>query len=72
MTGDPRDYVTVLTTRGPLGTKRISRAPGGPIIDSYGRAQWFGLQERGVYGIDSLASLLAALEHAPTSCIIRG
>jgi len=72
MSRDPVDYVTVLTTKGPLATKRITDAPGGPIIESYGRATWFGLQEHGVYGIDTLAALLTALEHAPTRFIIRG
>lgn len=72
MTGDPLDYVTVLTTKGPLATKRISNAPGGPIIESYGRATWFGLQEHGVYCIDSLAALLTALERSQTRFIIRG
>jgi hypothetical protein len=72
MSRDPVDYVTVLTTKGPLATKRITDAPGGPIIESYGRATWFGLQEHGVYGIDTLAELLTVLEGRQTRFIIRG
>jgi len=72
MTGEPVDFVSVLSTKGPLATKRITDGPAGRIIESYGRATWFALQEHGVYGVDSLAALLTALEHAPTRFIIRG
>lgn len=74
MTGEPLDSVTVLTTTGPLATKKISRVPGQakPRIQSYGRAYWFSFLERGVSNIDELASLLGELEDQPRSLIVRG
>ena len=77
MTGEPLDYLTVLTTKGrlatkPLATKRITHTPGGFVVEPYGRAQQFEMQEWGVSSIDDLARVLRTLERHFDSCIIRG
>jgi hypothetical protein len=74
MSSEPLDFVTVLTTRGPLATKQISHVPGQnePCIQSYGRAAWFSLSVHGTSSIDELASLLGQLERQPRSFIVRG
>jgi hypothetical protein len=57
------DSVTVLTTKGPFATKRITLPPGAtrPIIEPYGNAAFFGISEAPVSGIDDLAALLDGL-----------
>src|SRR5215471_3088141 len=74
MTGEPLDFVTVLTTKGPLATKQVSRVPGQNElrVQSYGRAAWFSFHELGVSDIHQFASLLGSLEHQPRSFIVRG
>ena len=68
------DSVTVLTTRGPLATKRITLPPGAtrPVIEPYGNAAFFGIWEAPVCGIDDLAALLSTVERRPTSFLVRG
>lgn len=59
---DPLDFVTVLTTKGPPATKRITWGRAGLVIEPYGRAAFFGIQEYAVSGIGDLASLLDWVE----------
>jgi hypothetical protein len=67
------DSVTVLTTQGPLATKRIIAVlHGPPKIEPYGSAKFFSLRQADVSNIDELAALLGRLEKAPRSFIIRG
>jgi hypothetical protein len=68
------DSVTVLTTKGPLATKRITLPPcaTGPVIEPYGNAAVFGIWEAPVSGIDDLAALLSTVERRPTSFLVRG
>jgi hypothetical protein len=68
------DSVTVLTTKGPLATKRIALPPGAtkPVIEAYGRAAHFGIWEAPVSGVDDLAALLSTVELRPTSFLVRG
>jgi hypothetical protein len=68
------DSVTVLTTKGPLATKRISLPPGATrsVIEPYGNAASFGIWEASVSGIDDLAALLSTVEWRPTSFVVRG
>ncbi len=75
--GDPvsgADSVTVLTTKGPLATKRITRLPGAaiPVIEAYGKAAHFSISEASVSGIDTLAAVLNSVELRPTSFLVRG
>jgi hypothetical protein len=71
---DPPDSVTVLTSRGPLATKRIIWAPGAakPTIEPYGNAKVFSISEHAVGSIDDVAQLLSNLEHSRTAFIVRG
>jgi hypothetical protein len=68
------DMVTVLTTKGPLATKRITLPPGAtrPVIDDYAKAAHFGMWEAPISGIDDLAALLSTLERRATSFFVRG
>jgi hypothetical protein len=68
------DSVTVLTTKGPLATKRITWPRGAtrPVIEPYGNAAFFSIREAPVSGIDDLAALLSAVELRPTSFLVRG
>lgn len=68
------DSVTVLTTKGPLATKRITLSPGAtkPAIEAYGNAVYFGIWEAPVSGINDLAALLSTVELRPTSFLVRG
>jgi hypothetical protein len=68
------DSVTVLTTKGPLATKRISLPPGATrlVIEPYGNAAFFSICEAPVSGIDDLIALLRAIELRPTSFLVRG
>jgi hypothetical protein len=69
---DLEDFLTVLTTKGPLATKRITCTAADPIIEPYGHAQWFGIQQWRVTDINCLASALSKLEQNRRSFIIRG
>jgi len=68
------DSVTVLTTKGPLATKRITRLPGAarPVIEAYCKAAHFSISEAPVSGIDTLAAVLNSVELRPTSFLVRG
>jgi hypothetical protein len=68
------DSVTVLTTKGPLATKRVTLPPGAtrPVIEQYGNAAFFSIREAPVSGIDDLAALLSMIELRPTSFLVRG
>lgn len=69
----PRDFLTVLTTKGPLATKRITAVQGGsPKIENYGKAQRFSFDEWPVSGFDELAAALKALQDRPRSFVVRG
>jgi hypothetical protein len=74
MTGEPVDYVTILTSKGPLASKRITAIPGGPPkVESYGSAKFFSISQTGVSNIDELAELLGrVVERSPRSFIVRG
>src|SRR5271165_725160 len=71
---DPPDFVTALTTKGPLSTKRIIWATGAakPTIEPYGNAKVFSISEHAVGSIDDLAQLLNNLEHNLTAFMVRG
>ncbi|HUI35445.1 MAG TPA: hypothetical protein VLX67_07965, partial [Stellaceae bacterium] len=68
------DMATILTTRGPLATKRITLPPGAtrPVIEPYGNAAFFSILEAPVSGIDDLAVVLNWVELRPTSFLVRG
>ncbi len=68
------DSVTVLTTKGPLATKRITLRPGftRPVIEPYGNAAFFSIWEAPVSGINDLAAVLSTVERRPTSFLVRG
>ena len=74
MTGEPVDTVTVLETRGPLATKRITWAEGEPTprIEAYARAAHFHFVEFNLSGPDELVQLLHLLEQRPKRLIVRG
>src|SRR4051794_12358768 len=73
MTGAPIDTFTVLTTKGPLATKRIVASPNGPPkIEDYGRAQRFSFDEWDVSSFDEMAAALTALQHRERSFVVRG
>ncbi len=73
MTGEPVDYVTILTSKGPLATKRITAVPNGPPkVESYGSAKFFSFAEAGVSSIHDLAALLGRVERAPRGFLVRG
>lgn len=65
----PSDFITVLTSRGPLLTKRWM--PDG-TVEGHGRAKQHSLEAFPVAGIDDLAQVLGRLASRPTSCVIRG
>jgi hypothetical protein len=74
-----RDTITVMTTKGPLATKIITRRPqpdadrpGEWNITSYGRAKIFGISEQTAGDIYELASVLTNIEQNPRSFIVRG
>lgn len=62
------DFITILTSRGPLLAKRWT-ADG---IVGYDRAKHFTYETLGVDNIRDLSAALAELEARPTSCVIRG
>lgn len=62
------DFITILTSRGPLLAKRWT-ADG---IVGYDRAKHFTYETLGVGNIQDLSAALAELEARPTSCVIRG
>src|SRR4051812_6474218 len=69
----PLDNLTVLTTMGPLATKRIVAMQGGPPkIEPYGRAQRFSFDEWPVSKFDELAAAIMALGHRERSFVVRG
>jgi hypothetical protein len=72
MAGDPLDYVTVLTTKGPLATKRITAGINGqpPRVEGYRSAARFSIREAGVSNIDDLAKLLDTMQSR--SFVVRG
>lgn len=63
------DTITVLTSRGPLLTKRWC-ADG--TIEPYGTAKRFAIEQHRVANIEELSAILRSLEAKPRSCIIRG
>jgi hypothetical protein len=70
---DPRDplALTVLTTRGPLATKRVERTPDGIVIHGYDRARRFGAAAVEVDGLEGLAALLGRLDREQRRLVIR-
>src|SRR3954447_4677729 len=73
MTCEARDHITILTSKGPLATKRITAVQGGPPkIEPYGRAQRFRFDEWPVANFDELAAALKALQHRERSFLVRG
>jgi hypothetical protein len=68
------DHLTVLTTDGGLATKQIRRdqKTGRLIITGYGRARHFGVEERPISDMATLAVALDRLTRAPLSFVIRG
>jgi hypothetical protein len=68
------DSVTILTTKGPLATKRITWPPGAtkPVIEAYGNAKHFSISEAPVSGIDDLAFVLNSVQLRPISFLARG
>jgi hypothetical protein len=70
---DPRDplALTVLTTRGPLATKRIERTPEGVVTHGYDRARWFDTVTVEVDGIEGLLALLVRLDLEQGRLVIR-
>jgi len=74
MTGELVDTATVLETRGPLATKRITWAEGEPTprIEAYARAAHFHFVEFSLSGPDELVRLLHLLEQRPKCLIVRG
>src|SRR4051812_24180778 len=69
----PLDCLTVLTTKGPLATKRIIASPNGPpIIEGYGKAQRFSFDEWDVSSFDEMAAALKALQRRERSLVVRG
>jgi hypothetical protein len=74
MSGEPVDAITVLTTRGPLATKRITWVQGenAPRIEAYDRAAFFSILEISLSGPDELLQVLRWLERQPTRLIVRG
>jgi hypothetical protein len=71
---DSLDSVTVLTSRGPLATKRINCTPGAvkPTIEPYGNAKVFSISEHAVGSINDLAQTLSNLEECLTAFMVRG
>ena len=60
--GTSPDFATVLTTEGPLLTKRILRGADGKLaIRDYDDARHFGFSVRELDNIDELANLLDTL-----------
>src|SRR6478672_6271138 len=73
MTGALIDAFTVLTTKGPLATKRIVARPSGPpTIENYGKAQRFSFEEWPLGSFDEMASALEALQRRERSFVVRG
>ncbi len=69
----PLDSFTILTTKGPLATKRVVAVPGGPPkIEGYGKAQRFSFDELPLSGFDDMADALKALQPRSRSFIVRG
>ena len=69
----PLDSLTVLTTKGPLATKRITAVQGGsPKIENYGKAQRFSFDEWPVSSFDEMAAALEALLERQQSFVVRG
>ena len=69
----PLDALTVLTTKGPLATKRIIAVQDGePKIESYGKAQRFSFDEWDVSSFDEMAAALKALQRRERSFVVRG
>ena len=67
------DAITVMTTKGPLATKSISRDDCGKwSVTPYGNAKVFGITEQTVSNIYDLAAALSNTERNPTSFIVRG
>jgi hypothetical protein len=73
MTAAPLDKITVLTTKGPLATKRITAVQGGPpTIENYAKAQRFSFDEWDVSSFDEMAAALKALQYRERSFVVRG
>lgn len=65
----PQDFITILTSKGPLLTKTW-RADG--TLKSYDRAKHFAVREEPVSSIHELVRVLEAIATEPTQCAIRG
>jgi hypothetical protein len=70
---DPHDplVVTILTTRGPLATKRVELTADGIVIHGYDRARWFETMVIKVDGLEGLHALLARLDREQRRLVIR-
>src|SRR3954463_7451972 len=67
------DTITVLTTKGPLATKRIVAVQGGPPkIENYGKAQRFSFDEWPISSFNDMAAALKTLQHRERSFAVRG
>lgn len=62
------DTITILTSRGPVLTKRWTTEG----IKPYDRAKTFSVEQRQVDDIRALSAALMSLEREPTKCVIRG
>jgi hypothetical protein len=69
----PFDTITILTTKGPLATKRITAVSHGPPkIAGYGQAKLFSFAEIPVSSFDEMAAAIEGLQHKPCSFLVRG
>ena len=67
------DYLTILTTRGLLATKKIIAIPGqDPKIVNYAKAARFSFTERPIASFDDLAAVLTDLQRWSHTLIVRG
>jgi len=62
------DFLTVLTSKGPLLTKRWTTAG----VQSYDRAKNYTVEQVPVDGVRALSSALQSLADQPRRCVIRG
>jgi hypothetical protein len=68
------DSLAILTSTGPLATKRIIANPAGgpPKIENYGKGRHFRIDEISVSSFDEMAAVLASIEHQPRAFLVRG
>src|SRR5690348_2751771 len=72
VTAVPLDALTVLTTKGPLATKRITAGPYGPEIIDCDSAARFRFAVWPMTGFDSMAAALKRLQPLKRSLVVRG